>query len=177
MPEKAKAALKRLRPHQEVIDEELAYMAVGIDTEAEFSRGARFVDLWRDPIERRRALLAIGALCIQPASGATYIISECKHKDSATLQLIILVYSTYFFEMAGIGTPFGDTCIMAGIGSFVLILNSLIITKYGRRRVFLGCGMTFCGLSQLIMAAVYTAHPNTNLTGKVTSLIRVYHWR
>ncbi|PQE09519.1 general alpha-glucoside permease protein [Rutstroemia sp. NJR-2017a BBW] len=176
-PEKAEAALKRLRHYQEAIDEELAYMAVGINTEAEFSRNARFVDLWRDPIERRRALLVIGALCIQPASGATYIISECKHEDSATLQLIILVYSTYFFEMAGIGTPFGDTCIMAGIGSFVLILNSMIITKYGRRRMFLTWGMTFCGLSQLIMAAVYTAHPNTNLTGKVTSLIRVYHWQ
>ncbi|PQE24887.1 general alpha-glucoside permease protein [Rutstroemia sp. NJR-2017a WRK4] len=160
-PKKAQAALKRLRPHQEAIDEELAYMAVGINTEAEFSRNARFVDLWRDPIERRRALLAIGALCIQPASGATYII------NSATLQLIVLVYSTYFFEMAGIGTPFGDTCIMAGIGSFVLILNSMIIRKYGRRRMFLGWGMTFCGLSQLIMAAVYTAHPNTNLTGKI----------
>jgi SP family sugar:H+ symporter-like MFS transporter len=75
-PEKAQTALKRLRPHQEVIDQELANMAVGIDTEAEFSRSVGFIDLWRDPTERRRALLAIGAICIQPASGATYVISE-----------------------------------------------------------------------------------------------------
>ncbi|KAM3081795.1 hypothetical protein ACMFMG_005240 [Clarireedia jacksonii] len=74
--EKAHLALKRLRPHHELIDEELASMALSIDTEAESSRSARLTGLWRDPIERRRALLTIGAILIQPACGATYIISE-----------------------------------------------------------------------------------------------------
>ncbi|KAM3081283.1 hypothetical protein ACMFMF_003196 [Clarireedia jacksonii] len=157
--EKAHLALKRLRPHHELIDEELASMALSIDTEAESSRSARLTGLWRDPIERRRALLTIGAILIQPACGATYII----------------IYSTYFFEMAGIGSPFQDTCIMAGIGSFVLLVNSLIITKYGRRRLFLGWGMTLCGLSQLIMAAVYTTHPHTTLTGKIIVGCTIFH--
>jgi len=56
---------------------------------------------------------------------------------------------------------------MAGIGSFVLIVNSFIITKYGRRRVFLGWGLVLCGLTQLIMAVVYTANPGTSMAGKV----------
>lgn len=77
-------------------------------------------------------------------------------------------YSTYFFEMAGIGRPFEDTCIMAGIGSFFLLVNSAIITKYGRRRVFLGWGLIFGGIAQLIMAAIYTAYPKTKLAGKVS---------
>jgi SP family sugar:H+ symporter-like MFS transporter len=69
--------------------------------------------------------------------------------------------------MADIGKPFQNSCIMAGVGSFVLIVNSLIITRWGFRRIFLSWGMVLCGLSQLIMAAVYTAHPGTVLTGKV----------
>jgi len=86
---------------------------------------------------------------------------------------MVVVYSTYFFEMAGIGSPFQNTCIMSGVGSFVLIVNSLIITKYGLRRVFLSWGMVLCGLSQLIMAAVYTAHPGTILTGKVKCFLEI----
>jgi len=76
-------------------------------------------------------------------------------------------YSTYFFAMAGVDAPFQNTCIMSGVSSFVLIVNGLVITKYGFRRVFLTWGMVLCGVSQLIMAAVYTTHPGTTLTGKV----------
>ncbi|KAE9380868.1 putative maltose permease [Stipitochalara longipes BDJ] len=149
--DKARIALKRLRPHPELIDGELASMKLAIDTEVELARSTEIVDLWRNPVDRRRALLAIGAVCLQQGSGAVYVI----------------FYSTYFFEMAGIGSPFQNSCIMSGVGAFVLIVNSLIITKYGLRRVFLSWGMVLCGLSQLIMAAVYTAHPGTILTGKV----------
>lgn len=69
--------------------------------------------------------------------------------------------------MAGIGKPFQNSCIMAGVGSFILVVNSLIITRWGFRRIFLFWGMALCGISQLVMAAVYTAHPGTILTGKV----------
>lgn len=69
--------------------------------------------------------------------------------------------------MANIGSPFENTCIMAGIGSFVLIVNSFVITRWGYRRVFLGCGLAICGVSQLIMAVVYTMQPGTERTGKV----------
>lgn len=148
--DKARKALQRLRAC--IVDEELASMKAMIKMETSIVQTTNIMDLWRNPIDRRRSLLAIGAVTLQVASGASFIIP----------------YSTYFFEMANIGSPFENTCIMAGVGSFVLIVNSLIITKYGRRRVFLGWGLVFCGLTQLIMAVVYTAFPGTMLAGKVT---------
>ncbi|KUJ07595.1 MFS transporter [Mollisia scopiformis] len=149
--EKARSALERLAPYPELVDGDLASMKLAIDNEAALARSTEIVDLWRSPVDRRRALLAIGAIVLQPASGASYII----------------IYSTYFFEMADIGKPFQNSCIMSGVGAVVLILNSLIITRWGYRRIFLTWGLILCGLTQVIMAAVYTAHPGTILTGKV----------
>jgi len=79
--DEARTALKRLRPYLELVDGELASMKVAIDTEAALARSAEIVDLWRNPIDRRRALLSIGAICLQPASGASYIISKRKVGD------------------------------------------------------------------------------------------------
>lgn len=149
--EKAQIALQRLCPRPELANEELAKIKLAIDAEAVLAQNTEIIDLWRNPVDRRRALLAIGAVCIQGASGASYIIG----------------YSTYFFEMAGVNAPFQNTCIMSGVSAFVLIVNGLVITKYGFRRILLTWGMVLCGLSQLIMAAVYTVHPGTILTGKV----------
>lgn len=70
--------------------------------------------------------------------------------------------------MAGVGSPFENSCILTGVGVFIILVNSAIITKYGRRRVFLSVGLIICGICQLIVAAVYTAKPGTAATGKVT---------
>jgi SP family sugar:H+ symporter-like MFS transporter len=172
--EKALIALRRLSPHPELANEELAKIKFTIDTEAALARNTEIVDIWRNPVDRRRALLAIGVICSQVASGASFIISMWDIVLSRDYMLMtILVYSTYFFEMAGIDAPFQNTCIMSGVSSFVLIVNGLIITKYGFRRMFLISGMILCGLAQLIMAAVYTAHPGTILTGKVKFILEI----
>jgi Sugar (and other) transporter len=79
----------------------------------------------------------------------------------------IPAYGTYFFEMANIGNAFQNSCILVAIGVVVILVNSAIITKYGRRRIFLIVGLVLCGITQLILAAVYTAKPGTVTTGKV----------
>lgn len=79
-------------------------------------------------------------------------------------------YGTYFFEMAGVGSAFENSCILTGVGVFIILVNSAIITRYGRRRVFLTTGLIICGICQLIVAAVYTANPGTKSTGKVIQL-------
>ncbi|KAI8623495.1 general substrate transporter [Xylariaceae sp. FL1651] len=149
--EKARIALHRLCPRPELVNEELLRIKLSIEAETLLSQDTEIVDLWQNPVDRRRAFLAIGAVCTQGASGAGYIIS----------------YSTYFFAMAGVDAPFQATCIMSGVSAFILIINGLVITKYGFRRIFLTWGIVLCGLSQLIMAAVYTAQPMTIVTGKV----------
>lgn len=74
--EKARRALHYLSPSPEFVDGDLASMKMAIDHEAALAQSAEIVDLWRSPVDRRRALLAIGAVVLQPASGASYIISE-----------------------------------------------------------------------------------------------------
>jgi MFS transporter, SP family, sugar:H+ symporter len=69
--------------------------------------------------------------------------------------------------MAKVGSPFMNACILTAVGVVVIIINSCIITKYGRRRVFLMTGMAACGVCQLIVAVIYTTHPGTLATGKV----------
>lgn len=148
--ESARKALKWLRPFPERVDAELAEMKAAIDAEKLLSSSSEIMDILRNPIDRRRTLLAIGGVSLQAASGAMYMIS----------------YGTYFFTMANVGKPFENACILTAVGVVIIILNSCIITKYGRRRVFLCTGMIICGICQLIVAIIYTTHPGTQSTGK-----------
>ena len=54
---------------------------------------------------------------------------------------------------------------MAGV--IAIIINTLVITRYGRRRVFLIVGLCLCGTVQLIIAAVYDARPTESSTLKL----------
>ena len=69
--------------------------------------------------------------------------------------------------MANVGSPFMNSCILTSVGVFVIMVNSSVISKIGRRRVFLMTGLSICGVTQLIIAAVYHVHPGTTGTGKV----------
>jgi len=77
--------------------------------------------------------------------------------------------------MANIGNAFQNSCILVAIGVFIIIVNSAVITKIGRRRVFLITGLTLCGITQLIIAAVYNAQPGTQRTGKVIVALSVIY--
>lgn len=69
--------------------------------------------------------------------------------------------------MANVGNSFENSCILNGVGTAALLANSLIITRYGRRRIFMISGLMACGVMQLIMAVVYTVDPGTQKSGKV----------
>jgi len=149
--EKARKSLKWLRPFPELVDAELYEMKTAIDAEKDLARNSEVMDIIRNPVDRRRTLLAVSAVTLQAASGAMYVIS----------------YGTYFFEMAGVGSAFENSCILTAVGVFVILVNSAIITRYGRRRIFLITGLLLCGICQLIIAAVYTVNPGTKSTGQV----------
>jgi len=82
--EKARKALKWLRPHPELVDAELADIKAVIDAEKALADGTEIMDIWRNPVDRRRALLSIGAVSLQAASGAMYMI--CKPPNFAATQ-------------------------------------------------------------------------------------------
>ncbi|KAJ9616349.1 hypothetical protein H2200_000067 [Cladophialophora chaetospira] len=149
--EKARKALNWLRPFPETVDDEVSQIKEAIDAEKALAQGAAVVDMFRNPVDRRRTLLAVGAVSLQAASGAMYMIS----------------YGTYFFEIAKVGSPFENSCILVAVGVFAILVNSAMITRFGRRRIFLTVGMCLCGVTQLIVAIVYTKQGANTSSGKV----------
>ena len=77
--------------------------------------------------------------------------------------------------MAKIKSPFAISCILTAIGVLALIANATVVSRYGRRRVFLITGLLLCGVSQLAMAIVYDKQPGTIRTGRVLiGLLAIY---
>ncbi|KAF4546292.1 MFS monosaccharide transporter [Lasiodiplodia theobromae] len=149
--EKAHRSLLWLRPDKEMADKEIVEIEEALRTEQMLATGTAIHDLWRNPVDRRRTVLAVCAISTQAASGAMYMIA----------------YGTYFFEMAHIGDAFRNSCILTGVGVVAIVINTFVISRFGRRRVFLMAGMFLCGATQLIIAVVYTVKPGTVQTGKV----------
>jgi SP family sugar:H+ symporter-like MFS transporter len=71
-----------------------------------------------------------------------------------------------------------NACILTATGVIVIIINSCVISKIGRRRVFLMTGMSICGVAQFAVAAVWHVNPGTVSTGKVrtTSMSPMSSW-
>jgi MFS family permease len=74
--EKARKALAWLRPYPDTVDAEIEQIASAIEAERQLAHGADVLDMFRDPVDRRRTYLAVGAISLQAASGAMYMI--CK---------------------------------------------------------------------------------------------------
>lgn len=68
--------------------------------------------------------------------------------------------------MAGIGDAFANSCILISVGVVAILINSALVTHFGRRRVFLVSGLILCGISQLVSAVVYQVNPGTKSTGR-----------
>lgn len=56
--------------------------------------------------------------------------------------------------------------VLSTAGLLAIIINSLIVVRYGRRRILLITGLMICGVLQLIIAIVYQEQPGTTSTGK-----------
>ena len=77
--------------------------------------------------------------------------------------------------MAGVGKPFENSVILVGVGVIAIIINTIVITRWGRRRVFLTAGLILCGVVQLIIAILYDLHPTNESTLKsIVGLSVVY---
>jgi hypothetical protein len=149
--EEGKKSLLWLRPKGYDVDAEAHDIQNAIEREKENSSGVGIVDMFKNPVDRRRTTLAVGAVTLQAASGAMFLIA----------------YKQYFLTMAKVTNPFGMSNVLSCIGIVAILANSLIIVKFGRRRVLLMTGLICCGCLQLIIAAVYHAQPGTKSTGMI----------
>jgi hypothetical protein len=147
--EEGKKSLKWLRPAGYDTDAEAAEIRAAIEKEKETSSGVGWLDMFKNPVDRRRTLLAVGAVTLQAASGAMFIIA----------------YKAYFLTMAKVANPFAMSNVLSCIGILAIIANSLIIVRFGRRRVLLMTGLLLCGVLQLIVAVIYDKQPGTKRTG------------
>lgn len=88
---------------------------------------------------------------------------------------MLTLSNSYFFQMAGVGQPFQNSVILVALGVFAMAVNVCIITRWGRRRVFLTSGLILCGSVQLIVAAIFDAQPhNKSVLKAVVGLSIIY---
>lgn len=144
-------ALGWLRPVDADVAHEAAEIKAAIDRENELGSGVRVLDMFTNPVDRRRTTLAVCAVTLQAASGSMFIIA----------------YKAYFLGMSKVPNPFAMTNILSAMGILAILFNSLIVVRYGRRRVIIMTGLALCGIFQLIIAIVYDKNPGTKSTGQV----------
>jgi len=156
--DKARRSLRWLRPEADSIEAELKGIEITIEKEKMLEKGNAIFNMFRGA-DRRRTFVAVGAVSVQAASGVMFM----------------LAYGTYFFEMANVGNPFMNACILVAVGVVAILVNLGIMVRYGRRRLFLTWGLVICGFCQLIIAIVYQKQPGTKATGKVIVAISVIY--
>ncbi|KAK4247643.1 general substrate transporter [Corynascus novoguineensis] len=144
-------SLRWLRPVAADVDGEAAEIKAAIDREKELGSSVSVLDMFTNPIDRRRTALAVCSVTLQAASGSMFIIA----------------YKAYFLGMSNIPNPFGMSNVLSTMGILAIFFNSLIVVRYGRRRVILMIGLALCGIFQLIIAIVYDKQPGTTSTGQV----------
>jgi MFS transporter, SP family, sugar:H+ symporter len=64
-----------LRPNAEAVDTEISSIGAAIEEDKENSGKALFLEMFRNPVDRRRMILAVAAVNTQAASGAMFIIA------------------------------------------------------------------------------------------------------
>ena len=72
--EKAEKCLRKLRPAEWPVDEEISEIQIALKAEQELSASVSFLDLFRNPIDRRRTFIAVAATALQGAPGSFFII-------------------------------------------------------------------------------------------------------
>lgn len=74
--EEGKKALAWLRPDGFDVDAEASDIQAAIEREKETSSGVSVIDMFKNPVDRRRTFLAVGAVTLQAASGAMFLIGK-----------------------------------------------------------------------------------------------------
>jgi hypothetical protein len=74
--DEGKKALAWLRPKGYDVEAEASDILAAIERERETSSGVGWIDMFKNPVDRRRTTLAVGAVTLQAASGAMFLIGK-----------------------------------------------------------------------------------------------------
>jgi MFS transporter, SP family, sugar:H+ symporter len=83
--ERAKKSLKWLRPSEDMVAPELEDIIISIEKEKDIASKVSIWDMFRNPIDRRRTVIAVAGVSLQGASGAMFMIGEFALKCSIQL--------------------------------------------------------------------------------------------
>jgi hypothetical protein len=174
-------ALEWLRPADHDSLAEATAIQDAINREKENSSGIGWLDMFSNPVDRRRTALAVCAVLLQAASGSMFIIGTLPPHSSTSPPYCLTyrsslkpppppppAYKAYFLQMSHVASPFAMSNVLSSISILAFIFNAFLITRFGRRRVLLTTGLLVCGSLQLVIATVYHVHPGTKAMGKVT---------
>ncbi|OCT46105.1 putative sugar transporter [Cladophialophora carrionii] len=142
-PEEARQALEKLRGTSlkpELLNEEFVEMQRGIEQEKEMASSTSVFDMFKGT-DRRRTILAAGAIASHAASGIWFTIS----------------YSTFFYQMAGIEKPFQATIMQNCLGLVGALCGMFLMHKVFGRRPMLLIGSAGCGICMLVIGLLSLA--------------------
>jgi len=69
-------SLRWLRPVDADVDAEATQIKAAIDREIELGSGVKMLDMFKNPVDRRRTFIAVCAVTLQAASGSMFIIGR-----------------------------------------------------------------------------------------------------
>jgi len=75
--EDGRKSLAWLRPAGTSVEAEAEEIRLAIEKEQEMGSNVGILDMFANPIDRRRTVLSVGAVTLQAASGSMFIIGEC----------------------------------------------------------------------------------------------------
>jgi hypothetical protein len=85
--DEGRKALLWLRPDGFDVDAEASDIKGAIDKEMENSSGVGWVDMFSNPVDRRRTALAVCSVTLQAASGAMFLIGKSRSPRNPKLAL------------------------------------------------------------------------------------------
>ncbi|CAN6674905.1 maltose permease Mal61p [Trichomonascus vanleenenianus] len=145
--EEAKANLLRLTSSGRIefdADEAVALMVVTTENERELGTGTRYLDCFRG-IDLRRTAIVCCCWGIQILSGTG-----------------LRVYSTYFYQQAGLATAnaFTMTIVQYVLGIIGVFIAWLLLPRYGRRALYLW-GLVILAVILLVIGGLGVAEDHT----------------
>lgn len=145
-PDQARKSLESLRGNSltpELLNEEFIEMQRGIEQEKELASSTSALDMFKGT-DRRRTILAAGAIASHAASGVWFTIS----------------YSTFFYQQAGISKPFQATIMQNCLGLAGALCGMFLMHKVFGRRPMLLIGAGGCCITMLVIGLLSLAGKN-----------------
>ncbi|KAE8249445.1 hypothetical protein A4X13_0g5207 [Tilletia indica] len=154
--EDAKRALRRINKTQlnpaAVVEAEYATFVAARNNERELAQTQKggWMELLRNPVERRKFLLVLGVLASQQIGGVQFIFS----------------YTTTFFRDVGVDNEFMVTIVVDVIEVAGVLVSFPLVARYGRRPLLLLTSIPMF-IALFVMAALGTIDGRTQLENRV----------